>query len=247
MTSADPDTRHSSWNCRLTSPGNCQLHQLEQLALLRWSRWLTGRLQTPGSGTTTADNKLKIPISHFCRISGSMTTEWLPSGWVGGRAEGRKETAMSEPTYPRAYRITEFGSYISAIHSSLFAPNFMNKFASEDLKNQSRVRPPPSETAFLRLCGYLSYCWDSCLRTVTSKQQLFNKLKAYTREFTRRNFSGHLQLFRSIKMHCLFRRSILHLQLWCRLHTSKTCTVDAVASNSSFTNSCYSELVLCSW
>ena len=40
----------------------------------------------------------------------------------------------------------------------------MTKFASEDLQNQGRVRPPPSETAFshalaYRICRLIKICW----------------------------------------------------------------------------------------
>ena len=75
----------------------------------------------------------------------------ITAGWAGGWG-GQKETAMSEPTYPLA-RITKFGRYMP-IHSSLFVPNFMTKFGSEDLQSQGRMRPPPSETAFSRWCGH---------------------------------------------------------------------------------------------
>ena len=80
-------------------------------------------------------------FSIFGRISGYMA-EWIPSGWVGA-AGGRKETAISEPTYPQV-RITKICTW----PSSLFESNLVIKFGSEDLQNQDRVRPPPSERAF---------------------------------------------------------------------------------------------------
>ena len=87
---------------------------------------------------------MHLKLLTFGRISGYMA-ERLPSG---GRV-GRKETAMSEPTYHRAIESRNLAG-IMPIHCGLFLPNFMTKFGLEDLQSQGRVRPPPSETAFSR-------------------------------------------------------------------------------------------------
>ena len=78
---------------------------------------------------------------------------------VGGRAGGRKRRWANQLILELESRNL---AGIQPIHSSLFVPNFITKFGSEDLQSQGHVRPPPSETAFPRWCGHPSNCWASC-------------------------------------------------------------------------------------
>ena len=67
-------------------------------------------------------------------------------GWqVGGRTGGRKRRWANQLILELESRNL---AGIYPIHSSLFVPNFITKFGSEDLQSQGRVRPPHRKRHF---------------------------------------------------------------------------------------------------
>ena len=81
-------------------------------------------------------------------------------GWAGGWAGGRKETAMSEPTYPRA-RITKFGRHIIAHPLQFICAKFHDQIRiGKPSKSRSRETTPIRNSIFALM---RAYCWATCL------------------------------------------------------------------------------------